>query len=152
MRILKVGAKIFSIAFACSFVLYMARIYYLAEVYGEDDFYAQWGATEMVTSYMNEHDGAWPRSWDDLRELYDAGGGRVGGWTFEQYQDRVFIDFAANVKDLQELSLRPGPVKFNVIYARVTGTGRENFPNENIRKYFQRKYARAEQPSVEVTD
>ncbi|HEY0984192.1 hypothetical protein [Schlesneria sp.] len=116
-----------------------------------DDEFAQWGAADMVTLYMDNHNGEWPRSWDDLREFYDDGRSRIGGWSFEKYQSRVFIDFAVTAKELQELSFRPGPVGFNVIHARLTYTVYN--PNETIRQYFQeKKQAHAEQPSVEATD
>jgi hypothetical protein len=48
-----------------------------------DDAYALWGAGEMVVDYMEDHEGRWPKGWNDLKSYFDAGGGRVGGWSFE---------------------------------------------------------------------
>ena len=56
-----------------------------------DDAYALWGAGDMVVEYMEDHDGRWPKGWDDLRPYFDAGGGRVGGWSFDEYQRHVTI-------------------------------------------------------------
>ena len=56
-----------------------------------DDAYALWGAGDMVVDYMEEHNGQWPKGWDDLRPYFAAGHGRVGGWSFEEYQRHVTI-------------------------------------------------------------
>src|SRR5437763_1042319 len=31
--------------------------------------YAVWQTADLVIAYMDRHDGAWPRSWEDLRAL-----------------------------------------------------------------------------------
>ncbi|WP_397571469.1 hypothetical protein [Schlesneria sp. T3-172] len=157
MRFIKVQSKYLLLTVACSVAVFIVGyaiiIVSLELLYFEDDAYAKWGAVDMVIRYMREHEGEWPRSWDDLRELYDAGGGRVSGSTFEEYQSRIFIDFTADPKQLKELSLQPGPVKFNVIDARWTSSSFGDGPNDQLQNYF-RLVAReqAEQSKVEVTD
>ncbi|HEY0982309.1 hypothetical protein [Schlesneria sp.] len=118
-----------------------------------DDYYAEWGAFDLVTEYMREHEGEWPRSWDDLRELYEAKGARVSDWTFEKYQSRMFIDFTADPKELRTLSLRPGPVKFNAIKARRALGWAGGAGNETLRNYFRLEaQGHTEESNVGTTD
>ncbi|WP_397569558.1 hypothetical protein [Schlesneria sp. T3-172] len=120
-------------------VVYVSVKWKLHELYGPDDAYAVWGASDLVTTYMIENHDAWPRSWEDLRELYERDGARVSGWTFEEYQSRVLIDFTADPIQLRELSLQPGDVKFNVIRARWSSGMMGAGPDVDIRDYFRHK-------------
>ena len=56
-------------------VLCVGIVLWMCVTYGIDDGYAQWGAAEMVIDYLETHDGAWPRSWDDLQSQFDASQG-----------------------------------------------------------------------------
>ena len=105
-----------------------------------DDGYAQRGAAEMVIDYMEAHDGNWPRDWEALRPNFEAGGGRVGGWSFEQFQKSVVIHFDADARVLRQKSIDSGTVPFNVIHARSAfaleiGDG----PNTLLHRYFRKK-------------
>jgi hypothetical protein len=82
-----------------------------------DDGYALWGAGEMVEDYLEDHGGEWPRGWEDLRPYFDAGGGRVGGWSFDEYRGRVLIDWAADVADLEAQAKSHDRATFRVIRA-----------------------------------
>ena len=68
---------------------------------GTDDAYAAWGAGEMVIDYMNTHSGRWPHDWNDLQPQFQVNNGRVGGWTFSQFQSHIYIDFNVNSEDLR---------------------------------------------------
>jgi hypothetical protein len=109
-----------------------------------DDAYAVWGAADMVVNYMEDHDGRWPKGWGDIKPYFDAGGGRVGGWSFEEYQRRVAIRWDVDPAVLEAASkASPGPT-FQVISARQGAAdamgGRE--PNEIIYRYFRGKTQR----------
>jgi hypothetical protein len=105
---------------------------------GIDDAYAEWGAAEMVIDYMEEHDGKWPRDWEALRPYFQSGGGRVGGWSFEKYKDRIRIDFNADVRSLRQQSLASDSITFNVISAsHNTGVHFGEGPNCILYAYFR---------------
>jgi hypothetical protein len=120
---------------------------------GMDDAYAQWGATDMVIDYMEAHSGQWPPDWKSLEPAFDAGGGRVGGWSFAEYKSRVYIDFHADSARLRSLAIRSDSVPFDVIHARWTwGVYFDRGPNAAIYGYFRQKAgmieARPPQPQI----
>ena len=108
--------------------------------YGIDDAYAQWGAIDMTIDYMETHDGKWPPDWEALRPNFEAGGGRVGGWSFEHFQRRVAVDFHADADELRRKSIESATVPFQVIYARWTfGSAMGDGPNAMLYRYFRTK-------------
>ena len=107
---------------------------------GMDDAYAQWGAADMVIDYMETHDGQWPPNWKAIEPAFNAGGGRVGGWSFAEYKSRVYIDFHADPASLRSLALRSDSVPFDVIHARWTwGVKFGRGPNAALYEYFRLK-------------
>lgn len=103
-----------------------------------DDGYALWGAAEMVMAYMDEHEGRWPRNWDDLEPHFRRNNGRVGGWSFEKFQSRVVIDFAADVSELRNASRNSSDAAFRVIRARNWGAAQVGEgPNDRLHSYFR---------------
>jgi len=111
---------------------------------GIDDGYALWGAGEMVIDYLKTHDGKWPRSWDDLRPQFSVNNGRVGGWSFSQFQDRVGIDFNADPDDLRRKSSGSPHADFRVIWAkRDSGIRVGDDPNQMLCDYFRQQEKRA---------
>jgi hypothetical protein len=126
--------------------LLLGGVYIVVAVnYGVDDGYALWGAAEMVIDYMEIHDGDWPRNWEDLRPQFNASNGNVPGWTFEEYQSRIAIDFNADPDELYRKSLESPHPTFRVIWpkwellVRVGGD-----PNQRLYNYFRRKGKRDE--------
>jgi hypothetical protein len=108
-----------------------------------DDAYAQWGAGDMVVRYMEEHDGRWLRGWNDLRPYFDVGGGRVGGWSFEQYQQHIVIQWDVDPAVLEAMARANPRPAFRVISARwPAGTIGGNEPNEILHRYFRNKSSR----------
>lgn len=102
-----------------------------------DDAYAQWGAGDMVVHFMEDHDGRWPRGWEELRPYFDAGGGGVGGWSFEKYQRRVRIDWRAGVEGLAAQSRSSPRATFREIWAASGLSSAMQDPNEIVHSYLQ---------------
>lgn len=116
--------------------------------YGIDDGYALWGAADMVIDYMESHDGRWPRGWDDLEPRFNAGDGRVGGWSLDQFKRRIVIDFDVDPDRLHQQSLQSSATTFDVIrprwdfHVRVGGSA-----NERLHDYFRQKAGIGPPPS-----
>src|SRR5262245_11246355 len=69
---------------------------------GVPDAYAQEHTMGVVIQYMEWYDGAWPRSWDDLREAAEI---RAPGWDFDELRRRVAVDFDADPARLAKAPL-----------------------------------------------
>jgi len=120
-------------------VLYVGIDIWMTFNYGIDDGYAQWGAADMLIDYMEAHDGAWPRGWDDLRPQFEDNKGRVG-WTYDRFQDRIGVDFTADPDRLRNESLESRSVTFRVIWPKswfAATVGGD--PNQRLCDYFRRK-------------
>ena len=91
------------------------RVFHFFE-YGIDNAYAQKGAGYMVVNFMSKNDGRWPRNWEDLRSEFESGHSGIGGWSFEKYCSRVWIDFDADPKALAAEARKGGGPNFNVIF------------------------------------
>ena len=120
--------------------LFVSWVVFHFFAFGIDNAYAQWGAADMVIGYMEKHEGRWPRSWEDLRPQFEAGGGRVGGWSFEKYRSRVWIDWSADPKALEMAAVQCDKPWFDVIHPtdRIDvrfGGG----PNAILHAYFKAK-------------
>lgn len=108
-----------------------------------DDAYAQWGAADMVIDYMNDHSGQWPPDWDSLSPYFALNNGRVGGWSYSQFQSHVYIDFNANAESLRERAADSSTVPFDVIHARsVWGPQFDEGPNDMLYHYFREEGGR----------
>jgi len=80
----------------------------------------------MIIAHLEAREGAWPRSWDDLRPCYaDAGTTVEQRIPFEELSDRVIVDFFVEPDRLVEKhpGLRTGA--FRVIYLRSGKKGGE---------------------------
>ncbi|MEZ5942467.1 MAG: hypothetical protein R3C18_13820 [Planctomycetaceae bacterium] len=106
--------------------------------WGIDDAYAQVGAVSMVRHYMDDHNGQWPNGWEDLRPYFESGGGEVAGWSFEEYQRRIYIDFDADAEALRRSALTTDSPEFNVIHARWTVIAFGDGPNADLHNRFRR--------------
>lgn len=109
-----------------------------------NDAYALWGAGEMVVNYMDHHEGRWPKGWNDLKPYFDAGGGRVGGWSFEEYQRRVAIRWDIDPAVLEAASKANPRPTFRVIWATQGSADAigDRDPNEILYHYFRRRTQR----------
>jgi hypothetical protein len=103
--------------------------------------YALWGAGDMEVGYLKDHDGQWPRGWGDLKPYFDAGGGRVGGWSYSEYQRHVAIEWDVNTAAI-EFAVRTNPrPTFQVITPKdwLITTIKGHDPNEILYHYFREK-------------
>jgi hypothetical protein len=109
-----------------------------------DDAYALWGSGDMVVNHMEDHEGRWPRGWDDLRPYFDAGGGRVGGWSFDEYQRRVAIKWDVDPAALKAAARKSAVPTFRVITPRdgLGGTIGGHEPNDMLYRYFRKRTRR----------
>jgi hypothetical protein len=126
-------------------VIYFAFSVYEMATEGMVDCYAQEWVAEMVIDHMERNDGAWPTSWDDLRESYEILAGQMGQpWSFDELQRRCAIDFDARPQQLASATIDGEKPPFRVIWLRNGKTrhwaGSE--PNHMILEYLARRTAR----------
>lgn len=134
LRTLLIFAPLLGIVLAIGFWLV------LGFTHGLDDAYAEWGASDMLIDYMESHDGRWPPNWEALRANFAENSGRVGGWSFEKFCDRIYIDFEANPVELHRLSHQSEGPTFDVVGARLqTGVHMGQSPNNTLYEYFRSK-------------
>ena len=96
------------------------------------------GHVDIVIDYMRDNNGKWPPNWESLRGYFEKGGGRVGGWSFAQFQSHVYINFDADGEHLHKLSLESDSVPFDVIHATsIWGSQMGDGPNAMLYRYFR---------------
>ncbi len=83
-----------------------------------DDAYAQHGAASMIIAYLKEHEDKWPSGWSALKPYFMRGKSHVGGWSFQQFQDRICIDFSANTDDLKQRIAESNSVNIELVKSR----------------------------------
>ena len=90
-----------------------------------------------MLDYMADHDGEWPNGWKDLQPYFDVGGVRVSGWTYDEFQQHVWIDFSVDSHELRILSQRASTPPFNVIDSTsIFGPQFDHGPNGMILRHF----------------
>ncbi len=74
----------------------------------------------MINACLDARDGAWPRSWDDLRDHYRIDGIVRGGdyCTFEEVRDCWVVDFDADSAELAAVKPVAGQPPFAVLRQR----------------------------------
>ena len=106
------------------------------------DAYAEWEAVGLVTNYMDTHNGSWPCGWNVLPARIGQGGSSVG-----YLQDRVFIDFNADVNDLRNQAVKSERVTFDVIHPRsIFAAHIGSDANAKLHYYFRSKAGIVESP------
>lgn len=80
---------------------------YLRSFETERALYAASLTMQLLDEYVATHDGAWPRSWNDLEGLPSREWGEYQ-WPVhsQEIQRYVVVDFAVNSKDLAEQKTR----------------------------------------------
>jgi hypothetical protein len=115
--------------------------------------YAVWWTADLVIEYMEHHEGAWPKGWDDLRSVADGipeitesvegNGSHIVEFrphaSIEELQSLVEIDWNANPDELVKAHRKEVGPPFRVIYLR---SGRSTHyedrePNEMILAYLE---------------
>jgi hypothetical protein len=90
------------------------RLYYLLATV-IPDAYCVWNVAGLVIDYMEDHEGHWPRNWDDLRETYDKS--KNHAWSFVELKERVSVDWTADPAELSKVVPTEGELPFRVIWA-----------------------------------
>jgi len=104
--------------------------------------YAQEWVGGMVVEYLRQSDGRWPKSWEDLRPVYEQHVEQVGSrpWTFEDLRSRVVVRWEVDVDRLRMASSADDRPLFPVIHLRDGAnshwSGTE--PNEMVWRYINR--------------
>jgi hypothetical protein len=117
--------------------------------------YGVWWTADLVIAYMERHDGAWPRSWEDLRELADGAsevtessqgdGSKIIEFrpkaNIDELQRIVSIDWDVDPDELFRQARRNEYLPFRVIYLR---NGKSTHydgcePNQMILRYLESK-------------
>jgi hypothetical protein len=81
--------------------------------------YAVWWVADMVVEHLKANGGAWPQSWDDLRDDYHTCVKRSGQpWSFEELRSRVVIDWRAEPSELAALANQGSDARFRVIWLK----------------------------------
>ena len=102
--------------------------------------YAQWWVADMVRLHLHENEQQWPRSWNDLRDDYDACVKLSGRpWSFEELSTRVTVDWSVETETLRELSSTNDRPPFRVIWATDGSTKhwQHREPNTMIFEYLK---------------
>jgi hypothetical protein len=133
--------------------VYLAVVFVQAVLDVPRQAYAVWWTADLVIEYMERHDGAWPRSWEDLRTLAetapevtestDRNGSTVIEFrphaSIEELQRRVEVDWGADPDTLLKAPRKESGPPFRVIYLRNGKSthyeGRE--PNQMILEYLE---------------
>lgn len=118
--------------------------------------YAVWWTADLVVAYMESHEGAWPRGWEDLRPLTEVAtevsetkepdGNVIVEFRpkagIQELQRYVEVDWSADPGELLRVPRREAGPPFRVIYLRNGRTthyeGRE--PNQMILEYLEVKH------------
>jgi hypothetical protein len=108
------------------------------------DAYALQSTTQLIIEHLNRHQGAWPRSWDDLRSTLEVS--RIGilstnpAIEIEMLRRRVAIDWSVDTTRLQSAQATKDQPPFRVIWLQSGDSthfsGME--PNQMIYDYLHR--------------
>ncbi len=127
---------LFSISVTCMAVFAGDYIRRMA-TYGIQDSYAEVTAVRLVIAHMRANDGKWPSDWKQLERHY-AYASWNRGMTFERFQDRIWIDFSADIDEMNESADANEYPGYTVIAARYKpGLLFESSPNECIHNYLR---------------
>src|SRR6478672_4920247 len=63
-------------------------------------------ASAAVVQYMEDHEGRYPRNWDQLKEAFDKVTSADHSFSFEEVQSRVSVDFSVDPTMAPDASFR----------------------------------------------
>jgi hypothetical protein len=89
------SAFVWVLAGGLLFIVYIGVRYAYVTV---PNAYAVWDTAVLVNAYMDAHEGAWPRGWDDLRRTNEASNGP--GFNMADLEARVGVDWNADPRAL----------------------------------------------------
>jgi hypothetical protein len=107
------------------------------------DLYTPCQALNLVIEHMETHNGAWPRSWDELHETFvKSGNWRGSDWS--EFPRRVGIDFKADPAKLADSNEENGVPPFHVIWSLAYPDGPlPTRPNELLLQYLREQNRKA---------
>jgi hypothetical protein len=146
MRLLTIRLRTMMVVVAMGAVVTLVLLF---SPLGVDDAYAQRGAADMVIRFLEEHEGRWPRGWDDLQAYHDQGMGRVTGWTFADFQRHIRIKWDVDPNALAIEACNASRPTFQAIWsANPFGATLGDGPNWQLYEHFRRK----RRPAQDETD
>jgi hypothetical protein len=111
-------------------------------LYAMTDVYVMLPATtDLVIEHMKANNGDWPRSWEELHKTYSSL--QEKNWRFrqvrwEEYPQRVGIDFTADPFELATRQERPDEAPLHVIWSRAHPSARSPVhPEERLLDYLK---------------
>ena len=110
--------------------------------------YAAWETGDLMLTYLETHDGRWPRGWEDLREASATlrQRGRPIYRAFDELPRIVRIDWSVDPQALARLALSNGNYRLKVV-TQTNGSrleanwGQDTEPNAKIQRYLVERYA-----------
>jgi hypothetical protein len=97
------------------------------------DGHLERNAVELLTLYMEDHEGDWPDNWESLEPQFKVvfGFGPSADQFIEDCKNRIAIDFSANADALRQQARTNDKPTFRVVYAKYTNaippTGDPNY-------------------------
>jgi hypothetical protein len=110
---------------------------------GLHDVYVPSAAGFLVIEHMKANNRAWPRNWEELHWTFlsvQEKSGHYRGFRWEEYPQRVGIDFAADPAALALVEAKPGEQPIHVIWslAHPNAVVRAVDPNVCVHDYLRR--------------
>jgi hypothetical protein len=137
-------------------VTVLVWVYLYVQAVLQPEAYAVWQTADLVMAYLDQHDGAWPRGWNDLRPITASNGegpyaAQRGGvievgfrppLDIDRLQQLVEVDWSADVAALALAPSREPEPPFRVIWLR---SGRHTAfegcePNRLLKAYLDGRY------------
>jgi hypothetical protein len=81
------------------------------------DGYSQHIVVCLLIEFMEENEGRWPENWSSLKPLYERDPNFQSGM-FDEFQERIFVDFCADIQRMREESLANDNSAFRVVFAK----------------------------------
>ena len=130
---------VFGALFVCAVVL-ATYSWFLNRTNTIRDGYHQYLAGAIVIDFMDNNDGAWPRDWDSIHPQFKKLSAMQSDDAFENFKQRVLIDFRVDLEELRRKSQLSESPTFNVISAKYT-KGFYSLENANsmIHRYLKNK-------------
>jgi hypothetical protein len=105
------------------------------------DGYSQHIVVCLLIEFMEENEGRWPENWSSLKPLYERDPNFQSGM-FDEFQERIFVDFGADIQRMREESLANDNSAFRVVFAKYTsGFYPFSEPNSAILEYLRKSSA-----------
>ena len=82
------------------------------------DSYATWDGANLIIDHLRDHNGEWPKDWNDINLALQKRGQTRGGQSIDELKRRLTIDFNAEPAKLVTEIAQGDQPPFNVIRLR----------------------------------